>query len=269
MAIKFYSFIARIELYASVSHLVLLLLRSHSPTGVAFLCFYRIHTWKERDGTAFSHEHVHESFELHVVSTGAGDQASFVNAAKDVWPWVDYIHIREKQLPWQDKIGWAESLRSVGVPSCRIVINGSELPSQNAIYGGVHWGQETLSKYNSNDKVISIVQRLRLGVSVHSIEEAKIAEERGADYLFFGHVYSTNSKPDLEPRGLCALDEVCRGVSIPVMAIGGIDPGNIHAIRSAGAQGVAVISNVWSSDSPDRAAASLREAIVATGSLSR
>ncbi|WP_433744268.1 thiamine phosphate synthase [Paenibacillus amylolyticus] len=229
--------------------------------------FYRIHTWKERDDTAFSHEHVHELFELHVVSTGAGDQASFVKAAKDVWPWVDYIHIREKQLTWQDKIGWAESLRSIGVPSCRIVINGSELPSQNDIYGGVHWGQDAIRNYNP--AVISNVQLLRLGVSVHSIDEAKIAEERGADYLFFGHVYSTNSKPDLEPRGLYALAEVCSGVSIPVMAIGGIEPGNIHAIRSAGAQGVAVISNVWASDSPDRAAALLSQAIVATESLSR
>lgn len=201
------------------------------------MCFYRIYTWKERDGTAFSHEHVHESFELHVVSTGAGDQASFVKAAKDVWPWVDYIHIREKQLTWQNKIAWAENLRSAGIPSCRIVINGSELPSQNDIYGGVHWAQEALLKYNSNNDVKSNVRRIRLGVSVHSIEEAKIAEERGADYLFFGHIYSTNSKPDLEPRGLYALDEVCRSVSIPVIAIGGIRPGNIHAIRSAGAQG--------------------------------
>jgi len=219
------------------------------------------------NSTVISHEHVQESFELHVVSTGAGDQASFVKAAKDVWPLVDYIHIREKQLTWQDKIGWAQSLRSVGIPSCRIVINSSELPSQNDIYGGVHWGQDAIRNYNP--AVISNVQRLRLGVSVHSIDEAKIAEERGADYLFFGHVYSTNSKPDLEPRGLYALAEVCSGVSIPVMAIGGIEPGNIHAIRSAGAQGVAVISNVWASDSPDRAAESLRQAIVATESSSR
>ncbi|ETT47657.1 transcriptional regulator TenI [Paenibacillus sp. FSL H7-689] len=231
------------------------------------MCFHSIHAWKEMKSTVIYHERVHGSFELHVVSTGAGDQASFVKAAKDVWPWVDYIHIREKQLSWQQKIGWAESLRGVGVPSCRIVINGSELPPQNDIYGGVHWGQEAIRNYNP--AVISNVQRIRLGVSVHSIDEAKIAEERGADYLFFGHVYSTNSKPDLEPRGLYALAEVCSGVSIPVMAIGGIEPGNIHAIRSAGSQGVAVISNVWASDSPDRAAESLRQAIVATESLSR
>ncbi|WP_339166051.1 thiamine phosphate synthase [Paenibacillus sp. FSL R5-0341] len=219
------------------------------------------------NGTAISHEHVHGSFELHVVSTGAGDQATFVKVAKDVWPWVDYIHIREKQLTWQEKVDWAESLRGGGVPSCRIVINGSELNSQNENYGGVHWGQEAIRNYNNDD--LSNVQRLRLGVSVHSIDEAKIAEERGADYLFFGHVYATNSKPDLEPRGLNALAEVCRGVSIPVIAIGGIEPGNIHAIRSAGAQGAAVISNVWASDSPDRAAASLRQTIVGTESLSR
>jgi thiazole tautomerase (transcriptional regulator TenI) len=219
------------------------------------------------NSTVISHEHVHGSFELHVVSTGAGDQASFVKAAKDVWPWVDYIHIREKQLTWQEKIGWAESLRGVGVPSCRIVINGSELFPQNDIYGGVHWGQEAMPKYNTS--VISNMQRLRLGVSVHSIDEAKIAEERGADYLFFGHVYATNSKPDLDPRGLHALAEVCSGVSVPVIAIGGIEPANIRAIRSTGAQGVAVISYLWGNDSPDRAAASLRQAIVNTESLRR
>ncbi len=219
------------------------------------------------NSTVISHEHVHGSFELHVVSTGAGDQASFVKAAKDVWPWVDYIHIREKQLTWQEKIGWAESLRSVGIPSCRIVINGSELSSQNEGYGGVHWGQEAMPKYNT--AVISNMQRLRLGVSVHSIDEAKIAEERGADYLFFGHVYATNSKPDLDPRGLHALAEVCSGVSVPVIAIGGIEPANIRAIRSTGAQGVAVISYLWGNDSPDRAAASLRQAIVNTESLRR
>ncbi|WP_458462870.1 thiamine phosphate synthase [Paenibacillus sp.] len=229
--------------------------------------FHRIHAWKERNGTAISHEHVHGPFELHVVSKGAGDQALFVKAAKDVWPWVDYIHIREKQLTWQEKIGWAESLRGVGVPACRIVINGSELSAQNDNYGGVHWGQQAMRKYNND--VISNVQRLRRGVSVHSMDEAKIAEERGADYLFFGHVFVTNSKSDVEPRGLHALTEVCTGVSIPVIAIGGIEPENICAIRSAGAQGVAVISNVWANDFPDRAAASLRQAIVDTESLSR
>ncbi|WP_458122889.1 thiamine phosphate synthase [Paenibacillus sp. Z3-2] len=229
--------------------------------------FYSIHAWKEMNSTAISHEHVHGSFELHVVSTGGEDQASFVKSAKDVWPWVDYIHIREKELTWQQKIGWAESLRGIGVPSCCIVINGSELPSQNETYGGVHWGQEAMRMYNT--AVISNVQRLRLGVSVHSIDEAKIAEERGADYLFFGHVYATNSKPDLDPRGLHALAEVCSGVSVPVIAIGGIEPANIRAIRSTGAQGVAVISYIWGNDSPDRAAASLRQAIVDTESLSR
>lgn len=217
--------------------------------------------------TTISHEHVHASFELHAVSTGARDKESFVKAAKDVWPWVDYIHIREKQLHWQEKICWAESLRGVGVPSCRIVVNGSELPLQNNTYGGVHWGQEAMRNHNTG--VSSTMQRLRLGVSVHSIEEARVAEERGADYLFFGHIFATNSKLGVEPRGLDALAQVCSSVSIPVIAIGGIETGNLLAIRSAGAQGVAVISNIWANDSPERAAASLRQAIVATESLSR
>ncbi|PQP81803.1 thiamine phosphate synthase [Paenibacillus sp. PCH8] len=215
---------------------------------------------KEMDNASIAHEHVNGSFELHVISTGDGDRVSFVQAAKVVWPWVDYIHIREKHLSWQNRIYWAESLRSVGVQACRIVINGCELPSQSRTYGGVHWGQEAMRDYNM--EAVNNIQQQRLGVSVHSMDEARVAEDRGAHYLFYGHVFATGSKPDAEPRGLDALAEVCSGVSIPVIAIGGIQPENICAIRSSGAKGAAVISNVWTADSPEQAAASLRKAII-------
>ena len=93
---------------------------------------------------------------------------------------------------------------------------------------------------------------LRLGISVHSLHEARVAEERGADYLFYGHVFSSSSKPGSKPRGLSALSEICSAVSIPVIAIGGIGPANIAAVRAAGASGAAVISSIWASDSSER-----------------
>ncbi|UPK41708.1 thiamine phosphate synthase [Paenibacillus pabuli] len=211
--------------------------------------------------TANFHKHVKtQSFELHVVSSGTGDRDSFLNTAKDIWRWVDYIHIREKKLTPEQQMDWAQNLKTQGVPSNRIVMNGLDQLDQHALFGGVHWGQAVIRRYDKD--VLRIVDRPRLGISVHSLEEAKVAEERGADYLFYGHVYHSSSKPNCEPRGLSALAEVCSNVSIPVIAIGGIGPEHIAAIRTAGARGAAVISTIWTNDRPELAAASLRQAIV-------
>ncbi|OAX47977.1 thiamine phosphate synthase [Paenibacillus sp. AD87] len=184
---------------------------------------------------------------------------SFLNIAKGIWRWVDYIHIREKKLTLEQQMCWAQSLKTKGVPSNRIIMNGSDQLDQHASIGGVHWGQAVTRSYDKDE--LRRVDRLRVGISVHSLEEAKVAEEQGADYLFYGHVYASNSKPNCEPRGLSALAEVCSNVSIPVIAIGGISPENIAAIRTAGARGAAVISTIWTTDKPEVAAASLRQAI--------
>ncbi|MEC0127121.1 thiamine phosphate synthase [Paenibacillus pabuli] len=209
--------------------------------------------------TAIFHQHVTtRSFELHVVSPGTGDMDLFWNTAKDIWRYVDYIHIREKQLSLKQRMLWAQTLKRQGVPSNRIIMNGSGQLAQHGLVGGVHWGQAAIRSY---DKELGRVDRLRLGVSVHSLEEAKVAEERGADYLFYGHIYASPSKPNCEPRGLASLAEVCSKLSIPVIAIGGIGTENIAAIRTAGAKGAAVISAIWSSNNPELAAASLRQAI--------
>ncbi|WP_218135381.1 thiamine phosphate synthase [Paenibacillus sp. 276b] len=194
-----------------------------------------------------------------MVSPGTGDLDSFLNIAKGIWRWVDYIHIREKKLTLEEQIYWAQGLKTQGVPSDRIIMNGSDQLDQYASIGGVHWGQAVIRSYDKDE--LRRVDRLRVGISVHSLEEAKVAEEQGADYLFYGHVYASNSKPNCEPRGLSALAEVCSNVSIPVIAIGGISPENIAAIRTAGARGAAVISTIWTTDKPEVAAASLRQAI--------
>ena len=74
-------------------------------------------------------------------------------------------------------------------------------------------------------------------VSVHSLDEAIEAERLGADALIAGHIFVTDCKKGLEPRGLDFLKEVCDAVSIPVFAIGGIDDSNSDLVRLAGAQG--------------------------------
>jgi thiamine-phosphate pyrophosphorylase len=81
-----------------------------------------------------------------------------------------------------------------------------------------------------------------VGVSCHSHEGALSAEENGADYIFFGPIFSTPSKAAFGPaQGLATLAKVCRAISIPVLAIGGITRENALSCLSAGAYGLAAI----------------------------
>ncbi|RGZ00083.1 thiamine phosphate synthase [Clostridium sp. AM58-1XD] len=81
-----------------------------------------------------------------------------------------------------------------------------------------------------------------IGVSTHSLKDAVLAEELGASYITAGHIFVTDCKKGLEPRGLDFLKEVCEGVNIPVYAIGGIHPYNQEAPIRAGAAGVCMMS---------------------------
>jgi thiamine-phosphate pyrophosphorylase len=80
-----------------------------------------------------------------------------------------------------------------------------------------------------------------LGRSVHSVEAARQAAEEGADYLIFGPVFATSSHPGRSPAGMAALSEVTAAVTIPVLAIGGVDAERAKACREAGAAGFAAI----------------------------
>jgi thiamine-phosphate pyrophosphorylase len=105
-------------------------------------------------------------------------------------------------------------------------------------------------------------RRLRIGASVHSLEDAVDAELKGADWVTFGPVYDTPSKrPYGLPQGLERLATVARGLRIPVIAIGGITPARVKEVRAAGARGVAAISFILAADSPAAATRELLDAL--------
>lgn len=104
--------------------------------------------------------------------------------------------------------------------------------------------------------------RLRIGASVHSVEDALSAEAEGADWIFFGPIYDTAAKRRYgAPQGLAKLEQVASVVSIPVIAIGGITPERVAEVRAAGAHGVAAISAILSADSPATATRRFLEAL--------
>jgi thiamine-phosphate pyrophosphorylase len=164
---------------------------------------------------------------------------------------VDWIQIREKQLSAKESGRLTlEALQRSGGSVVdagarqRIIVNDRLDVALATQAGGVHLGENSLPP-NEAGQLARALRRegdFLIGVSCHSIEAAKFAERGGADYLFFGPVFETPSKaPYGPPQGLNSLAEVCRSVSIPVLAIGGITLANSAACFSAGASGIAAI----------------------------
>ena len=95
------------------------------------------------------------------------------------------------------------------------------------------------------NEIKNLIQQFRaIGVSIHSVDEAITAEKAGASYLISGHIFTTDCKPGVPPRGLPFLKEVCSAVRIPVYGIGGINLKNLSQIRAQGAKGGCMMSGV-------------------------
>ncbi|MDR1134572.1 MAG: thiamine phosphate synthase [Clostridiales Family XIII bacterium] len=91
-----------------------------------------------------------------------------------------------------------------------------------------------------------------VGVSVHSVEEARLAASLGASRLVAGHIFETDCKEGLAPRGIDFLAEICRTVAIPVYAIGGINIHNIDKVREVGAVGACLMSPFMRTDNVEQ-----------------
>ncbi|GHU04966.1 thiamine phosphate synthase [Spirochaetia bacterium] len=122
----------------------------------------------------------------------------------------------------------------------------------------IHLPLSTLEKHVDIKKRLGGVQ---IGVSIHSAEEGRRASGFGADYLIAGHIFKTQSKEGLEGRGLFFLEEIAKGIALPVYAIGGISAENIRSMRDAGASGVCVLSPYMQSACPATLTSGFRSAL--------
>jgi len=108
---------------------------------------------------------------------------------------------------------------------------------------GVHLGQDDLPLRDAR-KVLGPGRII--GISTHSIEQARTAQAAGADYIGFGPVFSTSTKDAGPAQGIDVLRMICGAVAIPVIAIGGIRDRTVGDAAQAGAKGVAVVSAILS-----------------------
>lgn len=171
---------------------------------------------------------------------------------------VDYLQLREKDLPAGELYNLARQIKEVLPAGTRLLVNDRLDVALAAGADGVHLGENSLPPAAARrllgpDKI--------LGVSVHSVEGARRAAAAGADHLLFGHIFTTASKAGLPPRGLTTLAEVAANVNIPVIALGGITVDRVTGCLAAGAGGVAVMSAVMAAREPAAAVTALRRAL--------
>ncbi len=171
------------------------------------------------------------------------------------------IQLREKSLDQEAFLREARELKAL----CRrynvpFIINDNVEIAVRIQADGVHVGQSDMETgrvraFMGKDKII--------GVSAQTVEQALLAQERGADYLGVGAVFATGTKPDAMDVTCETLKAICQAVDIPVVAIGGITLGNVGRLAGSGICGAAVVSAVFAQPDIEEAARSLREAVKA------
>lgn len=193
--------------------------------------------------------------ELHVISTGMQSKEELIENVIKIYPYIDFIHLREKNWRAIDYMEVIDSFIQNGVPKEKIIVNDRIDVAQVMEVYGVQLAYHSIPI----QKIRKKIPNLHLGCSTHSVEEAKQKENLGANYVIFGHVFPTSSKQGVPAKGIEQLKQTVEHVNIPVIAIGGITTDNIAEILATGASGVAVLSGILLADDVLLAAKKYRE----------
>ena len=169
---------------------------------------------------------------------------------------VTFVQLREKTLEDDKFLEEAKELKQLckeyNVP---FVINDNVDIAIAMDADGVHVGQSDMEAGNVREK---LGPDKIIGVSAQTVEQAVLAEQRGADYLGVGAVFPTGSKDDAVEVSHETLKAICEAVSIPVIAIGGISVNNVSELAGSGIVGIAVISAIYAAEDIKKAAEDLK-----------
>ena len=169
---------------------------------------------------------------------------------------IDILQLRAKRHSEADVIRWGTAMHAItkaaGLP---LVINDHPHAAAEIGSEGVHVGQDD----DAVAKARAVVgDRCFVGKSTHSLAQAVAAQAEGADYIGFGPLYATGTKPDYVPIGLADIAEVHRLVQLPIYCIGGVNAGRLDEVLAAGARRVVVVSAFLQASDPKAAVAELK-----------
>lgn len=158
---------------------------------------------------------------------------------------VTLVQYRDKEASREGRIAEAKRIHEItkryGVP---LIINDDIEVAALVNAEGVHLGQEDTSISNARSR---LGRDIIIGATAHTVEEARAAQAAGADYLGAGAVFTSRTKSNTIPLSFDTLAAICKAVTIPVVAIGGITRDNIHLLKGTHIDGVAVVSAIFAS----------------------
>lgn len=168
-----------------------------------------------------------------------------------------FIQLREKKLGEAEFLEEAKEIKKLcDAYKVPFVINDNVEIAVAMDADGVHVGQSDMEAGDVREK---LGPDKIIGVSAQTVEQALLAEKRGADYLGVGAVFATGSKDDADDVSHETLKAICEAVKIPVIAIGGISKHNVMELSGSGICGIAVISAIFAQPDIEAATKELKE----------
>lgn len=175
-----------------------------------------------------------------------GEQTLYEQVEAALKGGVTCVQLREKEMDETAFLQEAKDIcalcRRYGVP---FIVNDNVDVAIACQADGIHVGQEDMAAGEVRRRV---GDAMLLGVSVHTVEEARRAVRNGADYLGLGAVFPTSTKTDADQMTNETLRAICDAVDVPVVAIGGINRGNLLKLSGSGVDGVALVSAIFSAE---------------------
>lgn len=177
---------------------------------------------------------------------------------------VGAVQLREKDLSTRDLYSLAMEIREITEEKGVSLIINDRVDIATAVNAdGVHLGWQSMET--------GIVRRMLgrdklIGFSAHNLKEAELAENSGADYVTISPIFETTNKDYfVNPVGVDEIRRIKEQISIPVIALGGINENNVNKVLKTGADGIAVMSAILLSDSPKRTTARIYREIKKIG----
>ncbi|MDR2463158.1 MAG: thiamine phosphate synthase [Verrucomicrobiales bacterium] len=161
---------------------------------------------------------------------------------------VGVLQIRAKHAADDDLLAWTREILTVSAPAgVPLIINDHPAVAVSANADGCHVGQDDMPvaevrKITGNEMIV--------GKSTHSLVQAIAAQKEGADYIGFGPIFATPTKPDYQPVGTADIQQMTRQVHIPHFCIGGVKLENCAALHSQGVRRVVIVSGLLQSRAP-------------------
>jgi thiamine-phosphate pyrophosphorylase len=192
---------------------------------------------------------LHDARLYAILDTGYSNPADWPRLTRElISGGVGALQIRAKHSANDEIAACAREILAISAPAgAPLIINDHPEIAVSVGANGCHVGQDDFSVAETR-KIVG--DGIFIGKSTHSLEQALAAQQEGADYIGFGPIFSTPTKPDYRPIGAQDIREMAEKIQIPHFCIGGIKKENVPALKSQGARRVVIVSGLLQNDNP-------------------